>query len=223
MASTAVNSSANMMRRQPFAGPAFEADMQIQITGQQIDIGEALRVHVSEKLIAGVGKYFDHPLNATVAFSREGEAYACTASVHVFRGLTLFAEGHAHEIYACFDQAAERIEKRLRRHKRRLKDHKGKGGEGDIDARYYVIDAKAPEEEPAEAAPDAPQGEPAIIAESPASVATLRVGDAVMRLDISGAPVMLFRNAGHGGLNVVYRRPDGNIGWIDPSFDPKHT
>lgn len=224
MASTAVNSSAKMMRGRPDRGPSFEADMQIHITGQQIDIGDALRVHVSEKLNAGVGKYFDDPLNANVAFSREGEAYACTASVHVFRGLTLFAEGHAHDIYACFDQAAERIEKRLRRHKRRLKDHKGKGGEGDTDARYYVIDAQSAEpEQPDTAAPNAPHGEPAIIAESPASVATLRVGDAVMRLDISGAPVMLFRNAGHGGLNVVYRRPDGNIGWIDPAFDPKLT
>jgi ribosomal subunit interface protein len=223
MASTAVYSRAMMVRRRPVSGPAFEADMQIHITGQQIDIGDALRAHVAEKLNASVGKYFDHPLNASVAFSRDGEAYSCTASVHVFRGLTLFAEGHAHEIYASFDQAAERIEKRLRRHKRRLKDHKGKNGEGDADARYYVIDAKSPEPEQVGLAEDASYGEPAIIAESPASVATLRVGDAVMRLDISGAPVMLFRNAGHGGLNVIYRRPDGNIGWIDPSFDPKRT
>ena len=224
MASTAVNSSAMMMRRRPVTGPSFEADMQIHITGQQIDIGDALRVHVAEKLNAGVGKYFDQPLNANVAFSRDGEAYACTASVHVFRGLTLFAEGHAHEIYASFDQAAERIEKRLRRHKRRLKDHKNKNGEGDTDARYYIIDAKTAEAEPAEEpAAGTPHGEPAIIAESPSSVATLQVGDAVMRLDISGSPVMLFRNAGHGGLNVVYRRPDGNIGWIDPAFDPKRS
>ncbi|MCC6920559.1 MAG: ribosome-associated translation inhibitor RaiA [Alphaproteobacteria bacterium] len=190
--------------------------MQIQISGQQIDIGDALRVHVTDKLNAGVGKFFDHSLDAAVVFSREGEGYGCTASVHVFRGLTLRAEGRGQDIYASFDQAAERIEKRLRRYKERLKTHKGKGAAtDDMEARDVVIRAE-PEEH------DSPvNGEPTVIAESVSAISTLRVGDAVMRLDISGAPVVVFRNAGHGALNVVYRRPDGHIGWIDPSFDPK--
>lgn len=224
MSSAADTSGTPGVRQRSSSGPAFKADMQIHISGQQIDTGDALRAHVAEKLNAGVGKYFDHTLEANVAFSREGEGYACTTSVHVYAGLTLFAEGRAGDIYGSFDQAADRLEKRLRRHKSRLKDHKSKGNGGpdaDVAAKYYVIDAQVAPNEPDEQDAVATGGEPAIIAESPTSVATLRVGDAVARLDLSGAPVMLFRNAGHGGLNVVYRRPDGNIGWIDPSFDPQ--
>lgn len=192
--------------------------MHIQISGQQIDIGDALRTHVTEKLQSGIAKYFDQPIDGTVTFTREGEGFACTASVHVFAGLTLFAEARAGDIYASFDLAADRMEKRLRRHKSRLKDHKARGAATeDTVGQYYVIDAEA------EFAEGEGAGEPAIIAESPASAATLRVGDAVARLDLSGAPVLGFRNAGHGGLNVVYRRADGHIGWIDPSFDPKRA
>ena len=192
--------------------------MHIQISGQQIDIGDALRTHVTEKLQSGIAKYFDQPIDGTVTFTREGEGFACTASVHVFAGLTLFAEARAGDIYASFDLAADRMEKRLRRHKSRLKDHKARGAAAeDTVGQYYVIDAEA------EFAEGEGAGEPAIIAESPASAATLRVGDAVARLDLSGAPVLVFRNAGHGGLNVVYRRADGHIGWIDPSFDPKRA
>lgn len=217
MASTADLSGASIQPGRPRTRPAFEADMHIQISGQQIDIGDALRVHVADKLKAGVGKYFDHPLDATVTFARDGEGFTCTASVHVFAGLTLFAEARAGDIYASFDQTAERMEKRLRRHKGRIKAHKGRAPAEDTAAQYTVIDAEADlPDDHAE-----PPGESAVIAEAPSSVATLRVGDAVMRLDLSGAPVLMFRNAGHGGLNVVYRRPDGHIGWIDPAFDPQ--
>ncbi len=193
--------------------------MHIQISGQRIDTGDALRVHVTEKLNAGVAKYFDQPLDAGVTFSRGGEGFACSISIHVFAGLTLFADARAGDIYSAFDEAADRIEKRLRRHKNRLKDHKGKGANGEgaaLEARYYVIGA--PDEE--DDADGAFGAEPAIIAETPSAVSTLSVADAVVRLDISGGAAMMFRNAGNGGLNVVYRRPDGNIGWIDPSFDP---
>ena len=192
--------------------------MHIQVSGQHIDIGDALRTHVAEKLNAGVGKYFDHTLDATVGFSRERERFLCNVAVHVYSGLTLRADGSATEIYASFDAAAARIEKQLRRHKNRIKAHKGRGvdePQGQA-AQYYVIDGEA--DETPHTNGDA--GEPAIIAESPSSVATLRVGDAVMQLDISGSPVLLFRNAGNGGLNVVYRRADGHVGWIDPAFDP---
>lgn len=206
----------------PSGRASIEADMHIQVSGQQIDIGDALRTHVADKLNAGVAKYFDHTLNATVGFARERERFVCTVAVHVYSGLTMRADGAATEIYASFDQAAERIEKQLRRHKSRLKAHKGRGApaaEEGLAAQYYVIDGQAEEAAaPANGAGDG--GEPVIIAESPASVATLRVGDAVMQLDLTGAPVLLFRNAGNGGLNVVYRRSDGHVGWIDPAFDP---
>lgn len=193
--------------------------MHIQVSGQQIDIGDALRTHVEEKLKAGVGKYFDQTLDANVTFSRERERFICTVAVHVYAGLTLRAESGATEIYASFDTAAERIEKQLRRHKSRIKAHKGRAGvNGEPQAaQYYVIDGDAEE---SATNGHAGEEEHAIIAEAPASVETLRVGDAVMQLDLSGAPVLLFRNAGNGGLNVVYRRADGHVGWIDPSFDP---
>ncbi len=192
--------------------------MHIQVSGQQIDIGDALRTHVDEKLNTGVAKFFDHTIDAVVSFTRERERFLCNVAVHVYSGLIMRADAAATEIYAAFDAAAARIEKQLRRHKSRIKAHKGRGaaaGES-LAAQYYVIDGEAEE------APHAngEAGEPAIIAESPASVATLRVGDAVMQLDVSGAPVLLFRNAGNGGLNVVCRRADGHVGWIDPAFYP---
>lgn len=190
--------------------------MHIQVSGQQIDIGDALRTHVADKLNTGVAKFFDHTLDAVVGFTRERERFLCNVAVHVYSGLTMRADAAATEIYASFDAAAARIEKQLRRHKHRLKTHKGRGADEGLTAQYRVIDGEADE------APHAngEAGEPAIIAESPSSVSTLRVGDAVMQLDLSGAPVLLFRNAGSGGLNVVYRRADGHVGWIDPAFDP---
>lgn len=216
MASTASVSGAKIALSRTGSGADSKSDMRTQISGQQIDIGDALRTHVGDRLAQGVAKYFDHPLEASVNFAREGEGFGCTVSVHIYSGLTMFAEGASGDIYASFDQAADRMEKRLRRHKRRLKDHKGKGPAEDAEARSFIIDADAEESDEADGA-----AEPAIIAESPASVSTLRVGDAVMRLDLSGEPLLLFRNAGHGGLNVVYRRTDGHVGWIDPAFDPK--
>lgn len=215
MASTARVSGAKIAPSRTGSGADFRSSMRTQISGQQIDIGDALRTHVGDRLSQNVAKYFDHPIEANVNFAREGEGYGCTVSVHVHSGLTMFAEGSSGDIYASFDQAAERMETRLRRHKRRLKAHKGRGPVDDIEARAFVIDGGADEDE------DADRAEPAVIAEAPASVATLRVGDAVMRLDLSGEPLLLFRNAGHGGLNVVYRRTDGHIGWIDPAFDPQ--
>jgi ribosomal subunit interface protein len=190
--------------------------MHIQVSGQQIDIGDALRTHVDEKLNSGVAKFFDHTLDAAVGFTRERERFVCNIAVHVYSGLTMRADGSATEIYASFDAAAARIEKQLRRHKTRIKAHKGRGADEGQAAQYYVIDGEADESPHT----NGEAGEPAIIAESPASVETLRVGDAVMQLDLTGSPVLLFRNAGNGGLNVVYRRADGHVGWIDPAFDP---
>lgn len=190
--------------------------MQIQVSGRQIDIGDALRLHVTERLTAGVAKYFDNVIDANVTFSREGHGYKCDCAVHGSAGINLFAEASAGEIYASFDLAAERMEKRLRRYKRRLKDHKARAPRGfeDLAGTAYVLEAGPDDGEEHEGA------EPAIIAETAAAFAAMTVGEAVMRLDLSNAPVFVFRNGKSGGVNVVYRRPDGHIGWVDPSFDP---
>ncbi len=192
--------------------------MHIQVSGQQIDTGDALRAHVAERLGAGVGKFFDDAVEASVTFAREGHGFACAAAVHVHAGLTLHAEGQANDIYASFDQAADRLDKQLRRYKRRLKDRHKKKPSADetLPATAYVIDASAEDE-------GGPDAEPVIVAETPTAVPTLAVGEAVMRLDVGSSPVLLFRNAKSGGLNVVYRRPDGHVGWIDPSFDPARS
>lgn len=188
--------------------------MRIQVSGQQIDIGEALQTHVRSRLDAGVAKYFDDPVDGTVTFARDGNDYRADCSVHLKSGMVLHAEGRSVDIHASFDQAVERMEKRLRRYKRRLKDHHARPRAEALPAQAFVIAGGV------EGAEEPASLEPLIIAETPAQVRTLTVGEAVMQLDLGEAPALLFRNSAHGGLNVVYRRPDGNIGWIDPKFEP---
>lgn len=191
--------------------------MHIQVSGQQIDIGDALRTHVDEKLNTGVAKFFDHTIDAVVSFTRERERFLCNVAVHVYSGLIMRADAAATEIYAAFDAAA------AHRKAAPPPQEPHQGAQGPRRRRRQI--ARRPVLRHRRRGRRAPHangeaGEPAIIARSPASVATLRVGDAVMQLDVSGAPVLLFRNAGNGGLNVVYRRADGHVGWIDPAFDP---
>ncbi len=189
--------------------------MQIHVSGKQIDIGDALRGHVKSRLDASVAKYFGDSVDGAVVFAREGNFYRADCAVHLKSGMHLHAEGRAADIYASFDQAVDRIEKRLRRYKTRLKEHHGRGAKASpaIPAQSFIIADKEEAEEPASL-------EPLIIAEAPEQVRTLTVGEAVMQLNLADAPALLFRNSAHGALNVVYRRPDGNIGWIDPKFDP---
>jgi len=186
--------------------------MEIQISGKQIDIGDALRVYVTDKLNAGVTKYFDRPVDAHVAFAREGQEFRADVSVHLSSGISLQTSGQTGEIYSAFDMAIERLETRLRRYKRRLKDHHNTNKDPfpAMMAQSYVIQ------------PDDENGEerdglqPVIIAEDTTDIKTLSVGEAVMQMDLQEAPVLLFKNAANEGLNMVYRRPDGNIGWVDP-------
>ncbi len=186
--------------------------MDISITGKNLDVGAALREHVSEQLDATVTKYFHRAHDSTVSFSREAHLFRADISVHPGRGLLVKGRYAADDAYAAFDGALERIRKQLRRYKRRLSNHhKGRAGEEVLLAQYSII---APEQEDEEVHEDA---QPAIIAELPAEIATLTVSEAVMRMDLADVPAMMFRNRASGGLNVVYRRPDGNIGWIDPS------
>jgi len=188
--------------------------MRYQISGHQIDIGDALQSHVKTELDSAVGKYAERPTDATVIFSRNAHEYACEAVVHLSTGLTAQAKAHATEIYAAFDSCAEKMEKQLRRYKRRLKDHHRTRKEPvEVSAAPSYILARSEEVDEA-SEPESLQ--PMIIAEMETRVPALSVGEAVMQMELAGAPILVFRNEGHNGVNVVYRRDDGNIGWIDP-------
>jgi ribosomal subunit interface protein len=188
--------------------------MRYQISGKQIDIGEALQGHVQTELGAVLAKYAGRPTDATVTFSRHAHEYACEATVHLSSGLTSQARARATEIYAAFDLCAEKMDKQLRRYKRRLKDHHKERDEPveQMLANSYIL---APSEEDEDEQDDATSLQPIIVAEMETRIPSLSVGEAVMRMELANAPVLVFRNEGRG-VNVVYRREDGNIGWIDP-------
>lgn len=186
--------------------------MQLTVRGKQIDVGDALRAHVAESLDNVVGKYFGKPIEATVVLSREAHFYRAQISVHVGRGILLQSQADGDAPYAAFDAAAEHLAKRLRRYKRRLRDHHRRDGEAEP-AQQYVL---APLPEDHVEGEDGTDADPVIVAEMEAEILTLSVSEAVMRLDLSEAAALLFRNRGHGGLNMIYRRGDGNIGWVDP-------
>ncbi|MBK9080834.1 MAG: ribosome-associated translation inhibitor RaiA [Rhizobiales bacterium] len=186
--------------------------MPLRVSGKNLDIGDSLRQHVVSRVNVAVGKYFDGGVTGHVTLGRDGSAYRSDCTLHLSSGITLQAEGKAHEPYASFEQAAERIEKRLRRYKRRLKERKAPGEPEPAGVMAdYVIERPGSDEE--EVGLDY---SPLVIAESTARLDEKSVADAVADLDLSGAPVSVFRHAGNGRINVVYRRADGNIGWLDP-------
>ena len=187
--------------------------MRYQISGKQIDIGEALQTHVRTEMDAILSKYAGRPTEAYIVFSKSGHELVCEAVVHLSTGLTAQATGKASEIYAAFDSAGEKMDKQLRRYKRRLKDHHaGRSQPVELsDAGSYILAAHDETEEVAETA-----ASPMIIAEMETKIPSLTVGEAVMQMEIANAPLLVFRNEKHSGVNVVYRRDDGNIGWIDP-------
>ncbi|SLN23098.1 Ribosome-associated factor Y [Oceanibacterium hippocampi] len=174
-----------------------------------------MRTHVEERLTSGTAKYFANALEASVTFRRDGHQFRAECSVHVGAGIDVAASAAAGDAYGSFDLAAERIEKQLRRYKRRLRSHRGneRADGAESLAQRYVL---AAEEEGAEGEV-AEEFQPLIVAESRTSIVQCTVGDAVMRMDLADEPVYLFRNIGNGALNVVYRRKDGNIGWIEPA------
>lgn len=187
--------------------------MEITVKGKQMDVGEALRGHVETQLTQAVTKFFDRAIDASVVFQKNNHQFMVDISVHPGRGLLVQGSGGASDAHAAFDAAMERIGKQLKRYKQRLREHhKGPGDdEKVVQAQRYVLAPEGHEEVPAEAA------HPAIVAEMPTTVAKLSVSEAVMRMDLANAAALMFRNSAHGRLNVVYRRADGNIGWIDPS------
>lgn len=188
--------------------------MRYQISGKQIDIGVALKSHVEQALGAAVGKYAERPTDAQVTFSRDAHEFVCEAVVHLSTGLTAQASARGTEIYASFERCCDRMEKQLRRYKRRLKNHHRDRTDPveSIGASAYIL-ASPGEHEDAE--PESLQ--PIIIAEMTTKVPSLSVGEAVMQMELAGAQLLVFRNERHAGVNVVYRREDGNIGWIDPT------
>lgn len=187
--------------------------MRYQISGKQIDVGEALQTHVKAELGETVEKYSQRPTDAMVIFSRNAHEYLCEATVHLSTGLTAAAKGQATEVYAAFEACRERMDKQLRRYKRRLKDHHRDRSEPVefADAPMYVLAANGSQD----AEPESLQ--PMIIAEMEAKIPSLSVGEAVMQMELTGAPLLVFRNEKSGGVNVVHRRDDGNFGWIDPT------
>jgi ribosomal subunit interface protein len=189
--------------------------MNLTVKGKHLDVGEALRTYVQEQLGAVTEKYFGNPIDATVLFAQEAHLYRADISVHVGRGILLQASAEATEIYPAFDAAAGKVGKRLRRNKRRLRDHhlRELRPAAEVPARQYVIEAEAAAADNDEEEAGA---EPVIVAEMDTTIATMSVAEAVMRMDLAELPALLFRSAAHGELNMIYRRPDGNVGWIDP-------
>ena len=187
--------------------------MRYQISGKQIDIGMSLQTHVRTELDEVVQKYAERPTDALVVFSKSAHEFACEATVHLSTGLTATAKAKDAEIYAAFNSCCAKMEKQLRRYKRRLKDHhKDRTQPVELfGGSSYIL---ASDDGAEQSEPETLQ--PIIVAEMEAKIPSLSVGEAVMQMELAGAPVLVFRNENKDGVNVVYRRDDGNIGWIDP-------
>jgi ribosomal subunit interface protein len=186
--------------------------MTLRVSGKNLDIGEALRQHVVEKVEATVVRYFTGSVGGHVVVTREGSGYRSDCTLILSSGVSLHAEGRAHEPYLSFDQAASKIESRLRRYKARLKGHAdaaAPNARGKV-ANYLIEQPREDHEEPDEGF------NPVVVAEGTEDLKSLSVASAVAELDLTGAPVVVFQHAGSGRVNVVYRRRDGAIGWLDP-------
>jgi ribosomal subunit interface protein len=193
--------------------------MPFRVSGKNIDVGATLRARINQRLVQATAKYFDGGFSGHVTICKEGFGFRTECVVHLDSGIVLEADALAADAYASADQAALRLEKRLRRYKHRLKDHQVARVDGQaieppaaaVEAPSYVIAAPAHEGDD-----EVAEWNPVIIAESTTALKRLSVSEAVMELDLTGVPVIVFRHAGHGRVNLVYRRADGHIGWIDP-------
>jgi len=187
--------------------------MSLRISGKHMEIGDAFRTRIENRIGDAVDKYFDGGFSGRVTVEKAGSRFTADCSIHIDTGMVLQATGQAQDPQLAFDGAAERIEKRLRRYKRRLKSHNnGANGADAIDMAYRIMSPVADEDDEV---PD--DYAPAVVAESTVALQTMSVATAVIELDTKDTPVVVFRNAGTDSVNIVYRRPDGNIGWIDPS------
>ena len=189
--------------------------MKLSVKGKHIDVGDALRSHVETQLKEITGKYFSETLEAHVTFSREAHLYRADITVHAGRGIVLQSNASASEPYPAFDLAVGRVSKRLRRYKNKLQAHHHEVSpreEAQV-ANAYVLHGEDHDRE--EEAND----NPVVVAEMAMPIESLTVSEAVMRLDLGDLSALMFRNRAHGGLNMIYRRPDGHIGWVDPALE----
>jgi ribosomal subunit interface protein len=192
--------------------------MTYRVSGKNFDIGESLRRQIEERIAAAIKKYIEGgSYTGHTIVDKDGTGFRTYCVVHLSSGITLEAHGYAHDAHVSFSEAAERLEKRLRRYKRRLRDHHhGQGVDRNITASkntYTIIEPLTDEHA------DDEEFHPVIVAETTSNLHRLSVSDAVLELDMTGSPVIVFRHASHGRVNVVYRRRDGSIGWIDPSAE----
>lgn len=190
--------------------------MTVRVSGKSINVGDALRGRVSERTDEVLRKYFDGNYSGHITLSKDGFGFRTDCALHLDSGVTLEAESNAADAYASADQALLQIEKRLRRYKSRLKDrserkaHAAAAALAELDAPSYVIEAPVDGDEIVE------EYNAVIIAESTTSLKRMSVSEAVMELDFTGAPVIVFHHGSSGRVNIIYRRPDGNVGWVDP-------
>jgi ribosomal subunit interface protein len=193
--------------------------MQITVSGKQVELSDALRFRVQNQLDGIAGKYFDNALEAQVTFGRARSFFTCDINVHAGRGLVLRGEGEAADANAAFDDAAEHIAKRLRRYRRRVNEHARDSAnrERPEAARQYVLRQEEEASTTGEGGEASVAAYATVVAEHPTEIARLSVSDAVMRMDLADQSVLMFRNSANGQLNVIYRRSDGHIGWIDPT------
>ncbi len=188
--------------------------MTLRISGKNVDIGDSLRVHAQGRIVDLMQKYFDGGYSGHAVLEKEGSGFRADCTFHLDSGVTLRSHGQAEDAYASFDQAAHRLEKRLRRYKSKLKDrHNQKKPPKSAQVASFVL--AAPQDQDTEIA----DLNPVIIAEHLKALKVMSVGEAVMEMDLLEANVVVFVNAAHDNLNVVYKRTDGHIGWIDPGLD----
>jgi ribosomal subunit interface protein len=195
--------------------------LQVQIAGKKLEVGAALQERISFGLESRVSKYFNRTGEAFVTVSKPGWAFNVDCSIHLPSGVTLQAHGEGDDGYQAFEMALDKIEKRVRRYKNRLRNHRAKEN-GTAEVAYERIILPRDESEEPDSADGADGGagdSPAIVAESDTQIRTMTVSMAVMQLELADSPAVMFRNAAHGRLNMVYRRPDGNVGWVDPGKD----
>ena len=202
-----------------------EPPLQVQIAGKKIEIGAALQERIAFGLESRVSKYFNRTGEAFVTVSKPGWAFNVDCSIHLPSGVTLQAHGEGDDGYQAFEMALDKIEKRVRRYKNRLRDHRAKDGGSEIVLERIILPQPETTEDTDGLAADGLDGDagvgdsPAIVAESDTRIQTMTVSMAVMQLELADSPAVLFRNAAHGRLNMVYKRPDGNVGWVDPGKD----
>jgi len=196
--------------------------LQVQVAGKKIEVGIALQERIAFGLESRVSKYFNRTGEAFVTVAKPGWAFTVDCSIHLPSGVTLQAHGEGEDGYQAFEMALDKIEKRVRRYKNRLRNHRAKdNGAVELASERIILprDESDDETDESQAQNGADGDSPAIVAESDTKIQTMTVSMAVMQLELADSPAVMFRNAAHGRLNMVYRRPDGNVGWVDPGKD----